>query len=245
MSSVGRGSISVVSYNVHRCFGADRKYDPPRTANVLAMIDADIVGLQEVDVRLDFGGKSQLEYLSDRLGLAIAARPRLDHARFGNALLTRLPVSTVRQLDLGGWSEERRTAIEAEIRQGETSFSVLVVHLGLERGERSVQVRRLLDGLSGADLPMIVMGDVNEWWPNGALSSLNRRFGAALAPRTFPSRFPILRLDRIWVWPPAGLQRYSVFASPTARIASDHLPVRAEVDWSVPISRKQSNKRIV
>lgn len=245
MTSVGRSNISVVSYNVHRCFGADRKYDPSRTAHVLAKIDADIVGLQEVDVRLDYEGKSQLEYLGNRLGLTVAAGPRRNHARFGNALLTRLPISTVRQFDLGGLSEERRTAIEAEVRIGEISFSVLVVHLGLERGERRVQARRLLDGLSGADLPVIVMGDVNEWWPNGALSSLNRRFGPALAPRTFPSRFPILRLDRIWVWPSAGLQRYSVFASPTARIASDHLPVRAEVDWSVPISRKQGNKRIV
>lgn len=231
--SDGLRKITVVSYNVHRCFGADHEYDPERTASVLAAIGADIVGLQEVDVRLSYGGKSQLAFLADVLGLRIAAGPRMgtDRARFGNALLTRLPVATVRQIDLGGLSPERRSAIEAEISVGDLSFSVIVVHFGLERAERRSQAKRLLAGVKAVDLPTIVMGDVNEWWPNGAVGSLNRRFGAALAPRTFPSRWPLLRLDRIWVWPPAGLQRYSVYTSPLARMASDHLPVRAEVDW--------------
>ena len=41
--------IRVVSYNIHRCVGMDGRQDPGRVAEVIRELDADIVGLQEVD----------------------------------------------------------------------------------------------------------------------------------------------------------------------------------------------------
>ncbi len=43
--------LSVASYNIHRCVGTDRLYLPRRTAEVIRGVDADLIGLQEVDSR--------------------------------------------------------------------------------------------------------------------------------------------------------------------------------------------------
>jgi endonuclease/exonuclease/phosphatase family metal-dependent hydrolase len=74
------------------------------------------------------------------------------------------------------------------------------------------------------------MGDLNEWFPPGRPARwLHRHFGWGPAPPTFPSTFPLFALDRILVRPPAALVELRVLRSPQARIASDHLPLRATI----------------
>src|SRR5580692_9440471 len=58
------GAISVATYNIHRCVGLDRIRDPGRIADVIAELDADVVGLQEVDAR----GRRIQNMLARRLG---------------------------------------------------------------------------------------------------------------------------------------------------------------------------------
>ena len=48
----------IASYNVHKCVGADRRFDPERTLRVIHEIDADIMALQEADSR--FGERTGL-----------------------------------------------------------------------------------------------------------------------------------------------------------------------------------------
>ena len=53
-------------YNIHECVGGDGRRDPERIAAVLREIDADIIGLQEVDARPAPPANSmQMQYLAD------------------------------------------------------------------------------------------------------------------------------------------------------------------------------------
>lgn len=229
-------ALSLASYNIHRCFGTDGRYAPERTAEVIDALDADVIGLQEVDMRLLVDGRAQLDFLAETLRLNAVPGPNIKGRRgkFGNALLTRWPVVSVRRADLTVRHYEPRGAILAQLDVGGFALRVVVTHLGLNAAERRLQVRHLMGALEedGDNMPTIVMGDFNEWRPTrGALRTIDRRFGVSLMPRTFPSRLPLLPLDRIWAWPADGLRRLSVYATPLSRITSDHLPLRAEVAW--------------
>jgi endonuclease/exonuclease/phosphatase family metal-dependent hydrolase len=230
-------ALSLASYNIHRCFGTDGHYTPERTAEVIDALDADVIGLQEVDMRLLVDGRAQLDFLADRLSLNPVPGPNIKGRRgkFGNALLTRWPVLSVRRTDLTVRHFEPRGAILAELNVRGQPLRVVVTHLGLNAAERRLQVRHLLLALEEEghdDMATIIMGDFNEWRPTrGCLRTIDRRFGLSLMPRTFPSRLPLLPLDRIWAWPADGLKRLSVYATPLSRMTSDHLPLRAEVAW--------------
>lgn len=236
-SSAPSLSVSLASYNIHRCFGSDGRYAPERTAAVIEALDADIVGLQEVDMRLLVDGRAQLDFLAETLQMHPVAGPNIKGRRgkFGNALLSRWPVTGVRRIDLTVRHFEPRGAILADMRVRGQDLRVVVTHLGLNAAERRLQVRTLLAAIEDDprdDVPTIVMGDFNEWKPTGgSLRHIDRRFGDSLMPRTFPSRLPLLPLDRIWVWPSDGLKRLAVYATPLSRLTSDHLPLRAEVAW--------------
>ena len=78
--------------------------------------------------------------------------------------------------------------------------------------------------------PVAILGDFNEWRPDDpSMRPFHARFGRWRL-RTFPSRRPLFAIDRVMVDPPSLLIEARVHASPLARIASDHLPVRAEID---------------
>ena len=121
-------------------------------------------------------------------------------------------------------------------RGGRRRLRVVVTHLGLRAGERRQQVERLLRavGDDAVDAPSC-SGDINEWWLWGRpLRWLHRRFGASPAPRTFPTRLPVLALDRVWVHPRKVLVSLTAVDTPAARRASDHLPVVATLRFPEP-----------
>jgi endonuclease/exonuclease/phosphatase family metal-dependent hydrolase len=229
-------ALTVASYNVHRCIGADGRHDPDRVAAVLRELDADVVGLQEVASRFGApGAVDQLAYLARALGYHAIAGPTLRQRRghCGNALLTRRPVLGLDQIDLTRAGREPRGAIDAQLGVGADVVRVLVTHLGLHWRDRRAQVRRLLDAL-GEDRAgfVVVLGDINEWLPRlGCLGRLHGRLGTAPAVRTFPARRPLLALDRVWAQPHAGLLAVRAHATALARVASDHLPVSATIEW--------------
>ena len=230
-------ALGLASYNIHRCFGIDRKYLPERVAEVIQALDADVVALQEVDMRLLVDGRSQLDYLSAELRMeAVAGANFHDHrGHFGNAVLTRLPVRAVRRIDLSVRQFEPRGAIDLDLTLNGSPLRVVATHLGLNDAERRLQVRTLLRALADhpAEEPCLILGDFNEWKPfGGSIRALNRRFGPSLALRSFPSRFPLLPLDRMWIWPQAETHGFSTYSTPLSRLASDHLPIRADVIWA-------------
>lgn len=233
----------VASYNIHRGIGMDGRRDPGRIAEVVREIEADIVGLQEVDSGRGGGSRlAQIEDLAALSGYHVTPGPTIlrDDRRFGNLLLTGERVRETRRLDLSLPGREPRGAIDADLDVDGMPLRVIVTHLGLKPVERRAQVRRLLDILKEErDRLTIILGDINEWLPGSRpLRWMNRVLGRSPAPRTFPSMFPLLALDRIWVWPRRALLALCTHKTPLARVASDHLPVKAVVAM-VPVVTKR------
>lgn len=225
--------ITLATYNIHGCVGMDGRFDVERVVRVLREIDPDVVALQEVEHH-HVDGLDLLEHLAAQTGLTPIAGPTLlrEERAYGNALLTRLPVVEVYPVDLSLPGREPRGAIEVVLDLQGQSFQVIATHLGLRPGERRRQTRRLLALLeAGTSDAAALLGDLNEWLLWGRpLRWLHRQFAPTPPLRTFPSRLPLFALDRIWVQPHACLQRLAVHATPEARIASDHLPLKAMLD---------------
>ena len=215
--------LRVASYNVHGCVGGDGLHDPGRVAEVIAELGCDTVGLQEVH---------GIETLRARLRMqVIAGAPHTWHDRHvGNALLTRRKVLAVRHHEFGLPGCEPRSAIDADIEVGGQPLRVIVTHLGLPPAERRYQVRKLLELIRHTALEerVVVLGDINEWLPLGRpLRWMHALLGRSPAERSFPARWPLLALDRVWVRPRHSLLAFGAHRSPLATIASDHLPVKA------------------
>lgn len=230
--------LTAATYNIHACVGSDRRYDPPRIVRVLAELDCDVLGLQEVDDRKPpHDGLTQVAYLQARTGYTAIDGPAIHEQRgsYGNALLTRLPVRSVRRIDLSHSGREPRGAIDAELDAAHGPVRVLVTHLGLRPRERGEQIRLLVDALDAwtdPQRPTLLLGDLNEWLPTGPrIRHLKTRFAHGAHARSWPSRFPLLPLDRIYTHPTPRHCAAGVHATPLARRASDHLPLRMVVAW--------------
>ncbi len=226
------GLLTIASYNVHRCIGVDWRPDPDRVVRVIRELDADVLALQEVESspRAD-GGVDQLEYLARATGYEAVAGPMLArrHAH-GNAVLTRRRVCVLRRIDLCMPGREPRGALDVDLECGTETLRVIATHLGLRAGERRRQIARLLEVLADVREPVVILGDFNHWLPRpGPLASLDARFGRVPVLRTFPSWRPLLALDRLWVCPREALVALGVHVTPLARMASDHLPLRASL----------------
>jgi len=74
------------------------------------------------------------------------------------------------------------------------------------------------------------MGDLNEWRRRRAFGPLDARKPATQPPvPSFPARRPVLPLDRIMGCAATRLTEFRTHDTPLARVASDHLPVKARL----------------
>ena len=228
-------TIRVATYNVHSCIGADRRHDPARTAAVIAELRADVVALQEFRYPADIALETRtpvvlttLESYECALGPTLTRRAHC----YGNVLLTRHPIRDLRRIDLSLRHHEPRGALAVTLDVRGVPLHVLATHLGLRLRERRFQIGRILEYLQEVRHDFaVILGDFNDWLPGRSLVAvLDERWGAAPRPATFPARWPLLALDRIWVHPRLALRNLSAHASAGARRASDHLPVVAEVE---------------
>ena len=229
--------VRIATYNIHRGYGHDRRQDLDRVAAVLREMKADVLALQEVDSDPDPGEEDLLDHLAHlatATGFHAVTGPTLRRRgmAYGNLLLSRHPVSEVAHLDLCVAGCEPRAAIDAALVVGRTDVRVIVTHLGLRPGERRTQIGRLLPRVAPRGEHLLVLaGDMNEWLPfSRSLRPLRRVLGPGTFHATFPARFPLLSLDKIFVSPARALRASWVHRTPAAARASDHLPVIAEID---------------
>lgn len=227
--------IRVASYNIRKGIGTDRLRRPERILDVLAEIDADIVALQEADRR--FGARRSALPLD-----LIAARSDYEPVTFdsrpqsigfhGNAILIKRShsVSDAAIIDIP--TIEPRGAVGADIAVNGTVLRVVGMHLDLSGLRRRQQVRSILHRLDKARpaLPTVLMGDLNEWSKHGGcLPEFHGGHHIIHTPPSFHSRRPVARLDRIIVSDDIEVRDAGTHHSVTARRASDHLPVWADI----------------
>ncbi len=240
--------LTLVTYNIHSGIGTDGRFDLGRIAGVIAETGADLAALQEVgDWKERTDREDHPEQLAARLGSRVAFGPNIvrNGRRYGNAVLSRLPILRSRNYDLSVRFHEPRGALRCDLDLGGGKpLHLFAVHLGLSRRERRQQEGLLLSSDILRDAvrpdPVVVCGDFNYWWIDGGVSWLVRHairdVGRALDSRgrTYPSAWPVFRLDRIFVdhgVRPLGLR---VHRTPLSQVASDHLPVVMRFEAPIP-----------
>lgn len=227
----------VASYNVHKCIGTDKVFDPIRIVHVISELNADIMALQEADKRFgDRIGLLDLDFLKSETGLIpvpINTMSPQGHGWHGNALFLRNgKVKDILQIKLPGVEPRGALIVELEMQTG--LIRIIAAHFGLLHHSRIQQAKLILSILEKRKvMPTIMVGDLNEWriGRTSSLASLAPFFDLRLGTLpSFPSRFPVFALDRVFAFPQQLVSHIEIHNSPLARIASDHLPIKAEID---------------
>jgi endonuclease/exonuclease/phosphatase family metal-dependent hydrolase len=225
--------FTVATYNVHEWIGSDGRRDPKRILQVISRLEVDILALQEVSLSPEGQVGFRLEDLVQATGMRVVPGLTLyqKNSEFGNALLTVYPIQDIQRIELSMKGREPRGAIAVRVDIYGLPVVVIAAHLGLKSDERQNQIKVLLEKMRVfCNVLLILMGDFNEWNPfSQSLRCLRSHFGHLRAPATYPARFPILALDRILVCPRAAREEVRAVKTPLARIASDHLPLKAVV----------------
>lgn len=227
--------LKVVSYNMRKAIGTDRRRRPERTLAVLAEIDADVIALQECDRR--FGKRDGviplhlLEEHSDWKPVPIGMRSN-SMGWHGNAILVRKSATVVACEPIHLPALEPRGAVMADLRVNGVMARVIGMHLDLSGLWRRRQAASILAHVASCSetLPTILMGDLNEWRrAAGCLRDFGRNFTMVQTGPSFHARRPVARLDRILVSREWSVTACGVHDSPASRTASDHLPIWAEL----------------
>ncbi len=236
----------LMTYNIHKGIGGvDRRYRPERIIEVVEHCQPDILLLQEVD---DGVPRSRLDRQVDTLGEALGYNHRayqhnvsLRRGFYGNAILSRFPLTHIQHLDLTIPLKKRRRGLAARCRVhvGGHSRTLLLfnTHLGLAGFERRVQLRRFLSSellnRTHKNTPVIAAGDFNDVWARlGRQVMQPAGFSTATGPiKTFPAILPMRPLDRVFFRGDLIVDHSFASRTKVARQASDHLPLVVDFVW--------------
>lgn len=229
-------TLKVATYNIRKCIGTDRKRDPARVLAVLREIDADVVALQEADRRFGLRASAIPHHLflenSDYVPVDFGGRAH-GIGWHGNAILVRRGIEVRHAQPLIIPTLEPRGAVVADLKVDGSMVRILGVHLDLSGLWRRRQIRAILAYLDAVQhrAPTVILGDFNQWSDRGALSEFAfHHHRLVKTPPSFHSRRPVARLDRIIVSHDITVAAAGVHGTPLAKMASDHLPLWAEIE---------------
>jgi endonuclease/exonuclease/phosphatase family metal-dependent hydrolase len=233
----------IVTYNVHRCVGNDRRLDVARIVEVLARLNPDVVAIQELDVgRARTGRVDQAHEIARQLDMAchFHAALTVEEELYGDAILTCRPERLVQVGPLPGYDRmprlEPRGALWVEVEIDGKPLQVINTHLGLVPREQQIQARWLA-GQAWLEHPScagakILLGDFNATATSVVYRTLSAKLQPArrlspnrVATSTFPSPLPVLRIDHVFVSSQIAVRDVFAPFDPLTRVASDHLPL--------------------
>jgi endonuclease/exonuclease/phosphatase family metal-dependent hydrolase len=242
--------IKIVTYNIHRAIGIDRRFKPERIAVILNKLDADVVLLQEVDEGAprsrELNLAKEIAQACDYPYFALGHNVSLRKGYYGNATLSRFPILRERNIDLTIGLKKRRGCQHTTLNISSKSntlneLDIFNLHLGLSAKERQKQAALLFKSQEFKrcenGMPIIIAGDFNDWRSLlRALFVVGKDFYCAtdkvritgdIALKTYPSFAPRGGLDRIDYRGQLELMSVKRHSRKPAKIASDHLPVIA------------------
>jgi len=243
--------LRVLTYNIHRAIGIDRRFRLERIVEILDYYQADLVLLQEVDVGVPRSRSLNLaeeiaralDYPYFGLGLNVV----LSEGWYGNATLSRFPISRERNIDLTIEGRKRRGCLYARIDidpEKSLYLETFNLHLGLSFKERPQQVGLLVRSheFAGIDRqqPCLVGGDFNDWWTRLApiftealdfACATNHKRGYQNAFLTYPSFSPTSGLDKIFCRGKLRVLNCRSCRMRVSKVASDHLPVIVDFEF--------------
>jgi endonuclease/exonuclease/phosphatase family metal-dependent hydrolase len=243
----GRRQVRIMTYNVHRCLGADGAIAPTRIAEVILRYEPDVVALQELDIgHARTGHADQPELIARAVQMRHEFFPAVEaaHERYGDAILSRFPLSLIRAGPLPTMALqprlERRGALWVQVDCHGVPLQLLNTHLGLGRSERLAQVEALMGrewlGDQTCMPPRVFCGDFNTWPGTLAYGRLRQVLHNAQDRgrhtwwrNTFPSRCPMVCIDHVLHSPDLRVRSVQVPRTRLTRVASDHLPVLVEL----------------
>lgn len=237
-------TLRIATWNIHKGVNGPALRQRLEIHNIglaVEQLDADMVALQEVRKmnRLQasrferWPDAPQADYLAPHGYEAVYQTNAVTrHGEHGNALLSRWPVISVQHKDISDHRFEQRGLLHTEVMVHGCAVHMLVVHLGLIGGSRVRQIAALVQHIERtvpAHAPLVVAGDFNDWGEqlHKPLKAHGLQTFEDQRLPTFPSRVPLLHMDRIYV---RGLQLRSAWV-PHGHAwwrMSDHLPLIGE-----------------
>jgi endonuclease/exonuclease/phosphatase family metal-dependent hydrolase len=220
-----------MTWNIHGGIGIDRRFDLARIVAAIERHAPDVVALQEVDSRRSKpGDPPPFTFLREAIGQhGIEAKSIVTaDGEYGQMVVSKWPFEDTDIHDITYDHREPRRAIETHVHSDRGTFRLVASHFGLVAMERRHQAKKLVEIARRHPITTVMLGDFNDWaWPSPLRDALRRELPARTRHKTFPSWCPLMRLDRIYCWPPQALARS--FVDRDARTASDHLPVIADI----------------
>lgn len=242
-------SIHILTMNTHKGFTTfNRRFILPELRDAVRSEGADIVFLQEVlgahekhALRFhNWPEAPQYEFLADTIwnDFAYGRNAVYPDGEHGNALLSKFPILRYENLDISISGPERRGLLHSVLQvPGHDEFHAICVHLGLRESHRQKQLRLLCDLIDALpeDAPVVVAGDFNDWRLKAtatldSCAGLREVFALSHGSfaKSFPARWPILRLDRIYVRNATPHKPRILSNKPWTHL-SDHLPLAVEI----------------
>jgi endonuclease/exonuclease/phosphatase family metal-dependent hydrolase len=233
----------IMIYNMHHGRGLDGQPNLERIAALVKDTGPDIVGFNEVDrfFARRSGFTDQFGWFCRELGMhcafgaAITRKKGSTVREYGNALFSRYPIVSHQNHGLrarGLRISEPRSLLEVEIDwSGRQTVKVFLTHLSVIPLLRRIQTDLIVQRVSAAEVPVILMGDFNmipgsgSWNKLAAILSDTAQEVHGTAMHTFPSVRPLTQKDYIFVSESTRVQ--SVQIIDRDRFASDHLPLLA------------------
>lgn len=244
-------TVRLMTYNIHGCVGMDHQLSHRRIAEVIVAFKPDIVALQELDVgRIRSGRIDQAQVIAQELSMQFHFHPAIEveEEKYGDAVFSRFPLRLIKAETLptvrgAGRVLPRRGALWVAVDVDGLDVNVINTHMGVNSRERGAQSRALLGAAWAAhpdcQPPVILCGDFNAVPASPSYRRMRRRFRDAqrclnFRPRrrTYPTRYPLIRIDHVFISAGIEVRSLEVPSTPLTRVASDHLPLIAELRLS-------------